>query len=111
MKMSEMNFDMEVGVESNENQYNNWKGEYVGETLIGEYIGKKENIGQYNQEVYEILDDDGTVWDVFSNTVLKNKMAELSHGDVIKIVYEGVRTGQNGRDYKYYSVYKSSQTI
>ena len=81
-----------------------WSPEIVGETLIGTYLYKKENMGKYNQTIYIIEDETGKLHSVFDCKVLHNLFEYIDEGEFIKITFEGRDYANNGNEFKLFTI-------
>ncbi|RAP43840.1 MAG: hypothetical protein BZ136_09285 [Methanosphaera sp. rholeuAM74] len=92
---SNYSFHEELGSEHSYDEEIPWRPESQGETVTGVYQDKKLNVGQYQQTVFVLCEESGTLRSVWANKVLESKMAEAELGDIIRITYLG-RAGKNG---------------
>ena len=83
-----------------------WKPEAEGDEIRGIY--KEKTRGQYGKDVYYLECDDG-VYDVFSTTILEQKMRGCNPGDEIKIRYDGETETQSGRTMKGFTVFRKKR--
>lgn len=90
---------------NNNNQ--TWTPQEKGDTIIGEYIELKENVGMDNYTIYMLRDTNEQEVAVFGKTALNSQMKKVEIGDIIKITYEGEKKSQRGRRYKDFKVYKA----
>lgn len=72
--------------------------------FVGIYQGNQSNVGENNSNVYNFLAE-GEPVSIWGSAVLDSRLANLTGGEEVKIVYEGMAEGKNGRNYKDYSVY------
>lgn len=94
--------------EVNKTQNNNtWTPREKGDTIIGEYVELKENVGMDNYTIYVLRDTNDEEVSVFGKTALNSQMKKVEIGDIIKITYEGEKRSQRGRTYKDFKVYKA----
>lgn len=92
----------------NKTQNNNtWTPREKGDTIIGEYVELKENVGMDNYTIYVLRDTNDEEVSVFGKTALNSQMKKVEIGDIIKITYEGEKRSQRGRTYKDFKVYKA----
>jgi hypothetical protein len=63
-----------------------WKPQRQGEALEGIYNGSHE--AKFGK-AYDIQDSNGELWTVFGSAVLDSRMANISLGSRVKIIYEG----------------------
>jgi len=61
----------------------------VGDTVVGEYVGKDTGVGQHESNVYVLEDEDGKKWSVWGGTVIDDRMEGAEFGDVVGIRYMG----------------------
>ena len=91
--------------EAGGNSGDSWKPENVGDTIMGSYIGKKENVGLNNSTIYLVQvagqDEPTSVW---SSTVLDTKFQEIPVGSDVKIEYLGKEKGNAPMPYKNFKV-------
>lgn len=99
--MSENNW-----IEAGSNTGDSWKPENEGDTLIGVLIGKKENVGINNSNVYLIEEKDkaGELTSVWGSTVLDTKFSEIPVGSKVKIEYLGKVKSKAPQPYKDFKV-------
>ena len=83
-----------------------WSPERPGDTIEGELIEKKFNIGRWKHTVYVIKLDDGRYRDVWGWYRLNKKMEEVITGDIIRIRYKGEITKSDGEFMYDYDVLK-----
>lgn len=71
--------------------------------LIGLYIGKEENVGENNSNIYnfERLDNNENIA-VWGSTVLDTRMKNVKVGEEVKIVYKGTKPSPNRKDKVYH---------
>lgn len=76
--------------------------------LEGEFVKKEVGIGPNNSNMYHFLvggvneQEEVAVW---GNTVLDSRLAEVNHGDKIKIVFLGMAKSKRGTQYKNFDVF------
>lgn len=83
-----------------------WSPERPGDTIEGELIEKKFNIGRWKHTVYVIKLYDGRYRDVWGCYRLNKKMEEVITGDIIRIRYKGEITKSDGEFMYDYDVLK-----
>ena len=82
--------------------------------LEGEFVKKEVGIGPNNSNMYHFLvgganeQEEVAVW---GNIVLDSRLAEVQHGDNIKIVYLGKAKSKRGNEYKNFDVFVEDKTI
>ncbi len=89
-----------------------WKPENEGDTIVGKYIVKKENIGLNNSNIYilqvEGKDEPTSVW---GSSVLDTKFEEIPLKAKVKIEYLGREKGKGPQPYKNFKVlYKADES-
>lgn len=72
-----------------------WDFQKDGDTIEGKYVGKRQGIGKYKKNVYQIETANG-VYDVWGSTVLDRKMGEVEIGQLVRIKYMGTAKGKGG---------------
>lgn len=77
----------------------------------GEYLGKKDNVGENNSKIYNLRLADGNTVGVWGSTVLDGKMTNVAIGQKIKIMFLGSKPSPNrkGKNYKDFSVYVDTE--
>ena len=75
--------------------------------FVGEYMGKRENVGKNNSILYTFIGKDKTPVNVWGSAVLDTRLSTLKGGELVKIVYKGKVEGEGGRTYKDFEVFKS----
>jgi len=83
-----------------------WSPTRPGETIEGELLEKKFNIGKWDHNLYVIRRNDGTCRDVWGCYRLDKKMDEICVGDIIRIRYKGEITKNDGEMMYDYDVLK-----
>ena len=79
--------------------------------LIGKYVGKKENIGVYENNVYEIETDDG-LYGIWGSAVLDDRFSEVEEGEMVKVVFLGNAVKKSGSGtYRNYAVYHQKEKV
>lgn len=82
-----------------------WKPENEGDSIIGRYIAKKENVGMNNSNIYmlkvEEKDEPTGVW---GSTVLDSRFEEVKVGYDVKIEFLGHKKGNSPKPYKDFKV-------
>ena len=83
-----------------------WSPTRPGDTIEGELVEKKFNVGKWNHNLYVIRRSNGSCRDVWGCYRLDKKMDEIQVGDIIRIRYKGEITKSDG-DFMYdYDVLK-----
>ena len=83
-----------------------WSPERPGDTIEGELVEKKFNIGRWNHNLYVIRRGDGSCRDVWGCYRLDKKMEEIIAGDIIRIRFKGEITKSDGEFMYDYDVLK-----
>jgi len=83
-----------------------WTPMRPGDTIEGELLEKKSNIGRWNHMLYVIRRSDGSCRDVWGCYRLDKKMEEVGIGDIIRIRYKGEITKNDGEFMYDYDVLK-----
>jgi len=83
-----------------------WTPERPGDTIEGELVEKKFNVGRWNHTLYVIRRRDGSCRDVWGCYRLDKKMEEITAGDIIRIRYKGEITKSDGEFMYDYDVLK-----
>lgn len=78
--------------------------------LEGRYIDKEINVGPNKSNLYHIETDDGTVVKVWGSTVIDGNMDEIARGKYVRIVYNGLKKGKTGKEYKSYTIWEGIDT-
>lgn len=73
-----------------------------GNSFIGKYVDKLENVGKYGSSIYIFESDrlDGKFDKVFSCAVLDRQMKEVDIGEIVEIKYIGYDESKNYHEYK-----------
>lgn len=83
-----------------------WSPSRPGDTIEGELIEKKFDVGKWKHTLYVIKLENGSCRDVWGCYRLNKKMEEIVVGDIIRIRYKGQITKNDG-EYMYdYDVLK-----
>ena len=90
----------------NINNTNTWSPERPGDTIEGELLEKKFNIGKWDHNLHVIKRSDGSCRDVWGCYRLDKKMDEVKRGDIVRIRYKGMITKNNGDSMYDYDVLK-----
>lgn len=83
-----------------------WSPERPGDTIEGELIEKKFNVGRWNHNLYVLKRRDGSCRDVWGCYRLDKKMEEIKVGDIIRIRFKGEITKNDGEFMYDYDVLK-----
>lgn len=69
---------------------------YVGEIIEGEFIELREDVGMNSATIYMIQTEKHGVLSVWDTTVLRDKMAEVPVGSLVRITCLGEQTPKKG---------------
>ncbi len=109
---SESNNEFKNAVEAGGGSGNSWKPENAGDTIIGTYIGKKENVGLNNSNVYLTKEDNNEdATSVWGSSVLDNKFEEIPLNSRVKIEFLGRVKGKSPQPYKDFKVLYITPTV
>ena len=86
-----------------------WVPERPGDTIEGELVEKKFNVGKWNHNLYVIRLSDGRCRDVWGCYRLDRKMDEVLEGTVVRIRYKGDITKSDGEFMYDYEVLKKKE--
>lgn len=75
--------------------------------FIGQYVGKKENLGDNNSTLYTFKDEEGKIWDMWGTTLLDSRLSTAKTDEWFKFVYLGKAKSKNGRTFHNFEVYHS----
>ena len=79
----------------------------AGESLIGEYVEKREGCGIEKYTFY-IIDDGENKYSLLANTVLNSLFEQVHFGEIIKITFEGFKKSiSSQREYKDYNLHRA----
>lgn len=90
-----------------EQEYNNkeWRPETAGDYLIGRYIVSENGHGKAKDYIFHyIRDTKGDERSIFGCVSLNTLLEKVEQGDIIKIIFDGMKTSENGRRYKAFRV-------
>ena len=100
-------------VENNSNGTDVWNFETQAE-FEGEFVKRQEGIGPHQSNLYHFLvggeneQEEVVVW---GNTVLDSRLAEVTHGMKVKIVYLGKAKSKRGNEFKNFDVFTESEPL
>lgn len=75
-----------------------------GDSIIGELLNVKLNVGKYHQTVYVLRDHTDQKRSIFGCKILDTLMEDVFEGQYVKITYLGKKNGKSGWEYKQYKV-------
>lgn len=82
-----------------------WKPGEPGDFIIGKYLKSENGKGRGEGLIFHHLQDTyNQEVSILGSTVLNKKMEQIEPDTIIKIVYKGKSTAQNGRKYNDYNV-------
>lgn len=73
----------------------NWNCEEQPE-LEGTLTSVKHNVGVHSQTIYNVVTEDGTIYNVWESAVLKQLLSALQTGTYLKLVYLGKKASKKG---------------
>lgn len=74
-------------------------------TLMGKLTKIEHNIGPNESTMYTITRDDASEVKVWGSTVLDDRFLGVPEGTYVKVSYEGLKKGKNGKSYHNYKVF------
>ena len=77
----------------------------MGDTILGRLTARREKNGRYKSATYT-LENAAGVHVVFGTTVLEDRMRTVMPGDLVKIVFKGVKENEKGNATKLFEVFK-----
>lgn len=85
-----------------------WEYEKEGDSIVGVYISKQEDVGMNKSCVFNLDQPNGKIISIWSSTVLENKFKLVKIGDDLKIIYLGEKKAEKGnRTYKDFKIQKA----
>lgn len=85
-----------------------WNPEKEGDEIVGLFVGKEENVGENNSNLYTLeASDDNRSVSVWGTTVLDVRMKNVKVGEEVKIIFKGWKDSptRKGKQYKDFEVY------
>ena len=79
-----------------------------GDELQGILVRIEENVGQYKSQIYH-FENNGKQFNFFGSKVLDDKMKYFKVGDLLKVVFEGVKKSENNTEYNDFEVYRGKE--
>lgn len=79
--------------------------------LQGKLSKIEHNIGPNLSTMYTVTKDDGTEVKLWGSTVLDDRFLGIVQGTYIKISYEGLVKGKNGKSYNNYKVFIDEDSV
>ena len=77
--------------------------------IVGKLLSIQENGGKYKTKVFSLETKDAIV-DVYGSAVLDAKIKPICQiGNIIKIVFLGMKNAKDGQEYKDYDCYLGSE--
>jgi len=74
-----------------------WKPEKEGDSIEGILVGKQENVGDNNSNMYNIDTGEKGIFGVWGSAVLDPKMIYVNVEDKIRITFKGLGIKQSGK--------------
>ena len=81
-----------------------WKPEKEGDSIEGELIQKKKNVGPNESMLYRLKIDDNTMISIWGSTILDNLLELVEEGTKVKITFKTTEKNQKGQDVKIWKV-------
>lgn len=79
--------------------------------LEGMLVKIEENVGSHESTLYTIKKDDDTEVKVWGSTVLDDRFLGVQEGTYVKVSYEGLVKGKNGKSYHGYKVFIDEDSL
>jgi len=79
--------------------------------LEGELVNIETNVGPNSSTLYTIKKDDGTELKVWGSTVLDDRFMGVPKGTYVRVSYEGLKKGKNGKSYHNYKVFIDEDSV
>ena len=77
--------------------------------FVGVYINTEEKVGP-NESKLHSFDFKSSVFGIWGNTILDNRLKQVQSGDKVKIVYLGIeKSEKTGREYKNFDVFRDKK--
>lgn len=79
---------------------------YLGDIVTGYYVGKKEDVGPNESQVYELKLADGQLVSFWGSDLLDGKFAEIPQGCEVRVTFLGIAQPKTpkGRAYRNFRV-------
>lgn len=79
--------------------------------LEGKLVKIETNVGPNESTLYTIKKDDNEEVKVWGSTVLDDRFLGIPEGTYVRVNYEGLKKGKNGKSYHNYKVYVDEDSI
>lgn len=79
--------------------------------LEGKLTKIEHNIGPNESTLYTVKKDDDNEVKVWGSTVLDDRFLGVPEGTYIRVTYEGLKKGKNGKSYHNYKVYIDEDSV
>ena len=80
-----------------------WKPENEGDKIIGTFISKDEDVGDFNSTIYHLNTDNGPM-SVWGSAALNPKMVTVESGNEVEIEFTGTTPSKKGAPTKLFKV-------
>lgn len=70
-------------------------------TMLGQFIGKQENVGPNGSFLYTFELEDGSLTSVWGSTILDVRLKNVKEGEIVEIKYLGEEASEKRRGSKY----------
>lgn len=79
--------------------------------LEGKLTKIEHNVGPNESTLYTVKKDDDTEVKVWGSTVLDDRFLGVPEGTYVKVTYEGLKKGKNGKSYHNYKVFIDEDSV
>jgi hypothetical protein len=73
--------------------------------IMGALVKIEHQVGPNESTLYTVKKDDGELVKIWGSTVLDDRFLGLPEGSYVKVSYEGLKKGKNGKSYHNYKVF------
>ena len=101
-------------IEISTEEYNNkkWMPAHPGDYIQGTYKATETGKGRGEGLLFHIIEDpEGINASILGCATLNNALENIQPGTRIRVIFKGVETSQNGREYKNYKVLVAKDDI
>lgn len=101
--------DLEFEEIQTENENLKWIPSQPDDSIIGKYVRTKNGSGKGQDLLFHILEDqDGQCLSILGCAKLNRLLETIEPGQIIKVIYKGKGTAQNGRTFNDYRVLQAN---
>lgn len=79
--------------------------------LMGALTKIERNVGPNESTLYTVKKDDGKELKIWGSTVLDDRFLGVPEGTYVKVSYEGLKKGKNGKSYHNYKVFIDEDSV